>query len=150
MVARQAEQVAHAERAGAEYVGLDRQTVAVAAGHLHDGLQARLYQERASRHAAQPHDGRLVVRHVHGIALAAQQTDLAPNHLDVRALWRAHLGRNGKGAGGEDTFEVAPALHGTMSSRTTLRGPPWRDGRQSLGGSTVIRRSNWPRRVMRS
>ncbi len=61
VIAGQAEQVAHPQRVGAQQVALDRQAVAVAAGHLDDRFQPFLDDDGPGADAGHAHDGGLVV-----------------------------------------------------------------------------------------
>ena len=72
VVAGQAEQVAHAQGVRAQQVTLDRQAVAVTAGHLDDRLQALLDDNGPGSDAGHAHDGGLVIGDVDRIAVALQ------------------------------------------------------------------------------
>ncbi len=70
VIACQAEQVAHPESVSAQQVALDRQAVAVAAGHLDDRLQPFIDHDRPGADAGHAHDRGLVIGDIDRIAVS--------------------------------------------------------------------------------
>ena len=110
VVAGEAEDVPDAQDGGAEDVGLHGEAVPVAAGHLHDGLEAVLLGLMAGDHRADAHHGGLVVGDVDGVDVALEQVGLAGDDAAIGALRRSTLAGDGERARGEDLFEVAAGL----------------------------------------
>ena len=96
MIARQAQQIAHAQGIGTEQITLHRQPVAIAARHLDHRLQTFLHHNRPCADARHAHDGGLVVGDVHRIAVAFEQLGLLADDLAVRVLRRAEFARDGE------------------------------------------------------
>ena len=96
VVAGEAENVVNAQHGGAQQVGLQRNAVAVAAGQLENGVQARILQHLAGGKAAQTHDGGLVVGYVDEVDAGEVLLSLFDHAVDVDSLGRTNLGRNYK------------------------------------------------------
>ena len=107
VIAGQAQDIANAQRMGAEQIGLDGQPVAVAAGHLDDRLDAFLEQDGAGGDAAHADDGGLVVGDIGGIHAALQKAGFPADDLCIMALRRPHFSGDGEMSGGKDTLEPA-------------------------------------------
>ena len=78
---------------GAEDVGLHGQPVTVAAGHLHDGLEAVLLGLVAGGHGADAHDGGLVVGDVDGVDVALEDLGLLLDDACRRRSWAGRTRR---------------------------------------------------------
>ena len=99
MISGKAQQVGNPERGGAEDIALRGNAVAVAADHLHDGIDAFFAQNLAGSHAAHAHDAGLVVGYVAGIDIALQNFGLFAHHFGLGAARRPRLGGYGEFAG---------------------------------------------------
>jgi hypothetical protein len=96
VVAGEAEDVVDAEHGGGEQIGLEGQTVPVAAGHLEDGVQTHVLEGFANAQRAHTHDGGLVVRYVDGCDVAEILLGLLQQVIDVDPLGRAYFCGNYK------------------------------------------------------
>ena len=110
MVAGEREHRVDAERGGGENIAHDRHTVAVTAGHLEAGLNARLLQLDAKTKAGGFEAGGLHIGHVHAVYLAVQK--LRRFHLlgKIIALRGRHLGGDAELAGLKCFFQDAHFL----------------------------------------
>ena len=107
VVAGQAQQVAHAQGIRAQQIALDRQPVAVAAGHLDDRLQPLLHQR--CRPAAMLDMRTMAVWlsvMLTASTVAFQQGGLMADLGGIGALGRAELPGDGKVSRFEDFFKV--------------------------------------------
>jgi hypothetical protein len=101
MIAGHHQDVRNAERGGAEQVGLQRDAVAVPAGHLHDRLKPGGQRGQAARPAGQPHAGALVVSDVGGVDPVPQQRGRRRDRRGTRSARRTDLGRHRETARGQ-------------------------------------------------
>jgi len=66
MIPGEQQQIFDAEGGRSEQVGLQRHAVAVPAGHLQDGLNAALMEQRRHHQRRHAHIGPLIIRHIDG------------------------------------------------------------------------------------
>jgi hypothetical protein len=85
------QQVGHAQRPRREQVGLQRDPVAVPAGHLHHRFQAGGQRGHAAGQAGHPHLGALVVGDVGRVHPVPQQRRGLADRAEVRAARRPDL-----------------------------------------------------------
>ena len=91
VVARQAEDVAHAQRGRAQQIALNGDPVAVAATHLQDRLITCPRHQRATCHTAHMAVRARPVRRIDGVAYVPQLGDIGVNILWVGRIRRVQL-----------------------------------------------------------
>ena len=108
VVAGQTEEVLQPQGGSRQHVGLHRDPVAVAAGHLDDRLHALSLGQQARADGRHAHNGGLAVGDVDRIHLALEQPRLGADHLRVTVLRRPQLARDGELAAAEHPLQIAP------------------------------------------
>ena len=106
VVAGHHQNVADAERRRPEQVGLQRDAVAVPAGHLHDRLEPGGHRGQAARPAGQPHVRALVVGDVDGIDPIPQQRGLLVDRAGTRPAGRTDLRGDREAARGQPLLQA--------------------------------------------
>src|SRR5438128_6496518 len=152
IVAAHEHEVLEAERGRAEHVGLERDPVPVAAGHLHDRLDAGLAYEDRGGDRGHRRDRAVAVGHVHGVDRPLERARAPADHLRAGALGRIELRRNDEFARLEECREPAQRKRPLLSyerspSSVTPLIFPFRDG---LGTAAGLRRLPRLRRAVPS
>ena len=124
-VAAEGEDGAHAERPGAEQVGLQRQHVAVAAGHLHDRLEAALQHHDRGGQRRHLHARRLVVGHVGRVHHRSERRGRPAHEVGVGVGRRAQLGGDDEGLRGQEIGERHAPHPNANRSRGRRRTGRW-------------------------
>ena len=96
VVAGQAQDVVNAHGSGTQQVGLQGDTVTVAAGSLVDGVQTGVLQSDTGSQGGGTHDGGLVVGDVDGIQVLQVHGGFLNQVLQVDTLGRADFCSNDK------------------------------------------------------
>src|SRR5512136_751580 len=91
IISGETKDILDAEDVGAEEVGLQRDAVAVPAGHLQNWLQPPLFEKATASQGTQSHHRALLVSHVHGIDSPREACSILLHAADVHALWRSDL-----------------------------------------------------------
>ncbi len=147
VVAGEAEDVGDAHERRRQQVGLQAQTVAVAAGGLEDGVAAAADDLAGDRERAQAHDRALVVGDVQAVDLVLEQVDVVQHALDIGALRRADL------AGDDEVAAIAGVAVGAhytslpifaLSDPRSTTSPGCRMTFQSLGSCSILSLSSRP------
>ena len=121
-VAGHQQQVGDAESARREQVGLQRDPVAVTAGHLHDRLQTLGERDDAAGEAGHPDLGALVVGDVGRVHPVAQQRGGLADLVDVGAPRRPDLGGDREPSGAQRVGEAAGSLRRDRYSHSIVPG----------------------------
>ena len=106
MVAREREHRVDAEGGGGEDIAHDRHTVAVTAGHLQNGLDARVLERDAQAKAGGLEAGGLHIGHVDAVDLAVQELGSFELLRKIITLRGRHFGGDAKFTGFKSLFQL--------------------------------------------
>ena len=128
MVAREREHRVDAEGGGGEDIAHDRHTVAVTAGHLQNGLDARVLERDAQAKAGGLEDnmkkviltgdrptGRLHIGHVDAVDLAVQELGSFELLRKIITLRGGHFGSDAKFTGCKSLFQHTHIISSPLS-----------------------------------
>ena len=115
MVARQSQHRVDAEGRCGQNIAHDGHTVAVAAGHLQDRLDARILERDAQAEAGRLETGGLHIGHVDAVNLAVQELCSLQLLGKIITLRGGHFGGDAKFTGFKSLFQHTPIISSPLS-----------------------------------